>query len=100
MCLRAALFRKFYPGAGESASPPFCGGETGNGAANTRLSRPAAIGKRGSAGKPRGAAAPFNYLSVFFSPMESRAFKMMPKIAAPAMQGTFSPKKGMLPPKA
>ena len=53
----------------------------------------------GSAGLPRGAAAPFNYLSVFFSPMESRAFKMIPKIAAPAMQGTFSPKKGMLPPK-
>ena len=65
-----------------------------------RRSRPAAIGKSGSAGKSRGAAAPFNYLSAFFSPMESRAFKMMPKIAAPAMQGTFSPKKGMLPPKA
>ena len=38
--------------------------------------------------------------SCFFSPMERRAFSRIPKMAAPAMQGTFSPKKGMFPPKA
>lgn len=52
------------------------------------------------AGKPGGAKGDHSLSAPFFSPMESRAFKMMPKMAAPAMQGTFSPKKGMLPPKA
>ena len=60
-----------------------------------------AQGKRPRRKRPTGAQKRWDHgFSLFFSPMESRAFRMMPKMAAPAMQGTFSPKKGMLPPKA
>ncbi len=55
MCLRAALFRKFYPGAGESASPPQNGGDAAHerGFAEGPPS-PAGAPDTGAGARPRG----------------------------------------------